>query len=198
MTHQKKPTPSSEIKEGFSKEEHPSEKPVLEPKASLKTYSETEYLELKDLLQRTQANFENYRKQAEKRMEDFQKLSSRDIILQLLPLLDNFELALKNCRCPLQKNTLERNTSEKDSSLSSEFLKGMELIYSQFYGFLENNGIHPIISEGSKFDPRLHEALLKVPSDYPENTVVEELQKGFTLNGNLIRPARVKISLGKK
>jgi molecular chaperone GrpE len=74
----------------------------------------------------------------------------------------------------------------------------MELIYSQFYGFLENNGIHPIISEGSKFDPRLHEALLKVPSDYPENTVVEELQKGFTLNGNLIRPARVKISLGKK
>ena len=74
--------------------------------------------EMKDLLQRTQANFENYRKQTEKRVEDIRLMASKDIILQLLPVIDNFELALKSA---------DTNPNTDD------FLSGIELIYSQLF-----------------------------------------------------------------
>jgi len=137
--------------------------------------------ELIDLLQRTQANFENYRKQTEKRVEEIQQLAAKDLILQLLPIIDNFELALKNV----------------DQSIPSEFVQGIELIYSQLFQILEERGIKLILTTNQQFNPYLHEALMKVPSEFPENTILEEFQKGFTLNGTVIRHAKVKISAGK-
>ena len=140
-------------------------------------------MEMTDLLKRTQANFENYRKQTEKRVEDIRLMASRNIISQLLPVIDNFELAIKSGSNNVQNN---------------ELVKGIELIYSQFFTILEDNGVKAIESEGKKFDPYLHEALIKVESMLPENVVVEELQKGFTLNNVVIRHAKVKLSSGKK
>ena len=136
-------------------------------------------VEMKDLLQRTQANFENYRKQTEKRIKDIRSMASRDIILQILPVIDNFELAMKSA---------DANTSNDD------LLGGVELIYSQLFSVLENNGVG--IIKKKEFDPFYHEALMKIDSKLPENTIVEELQKGFILNDKVIRHTKVKISSG--
>lgn len=144
------------------------------------TNQAAEFNELKELLQRTQANFENFRKQSEKRIAEIREMATKNIILQLLPIIDNFQLALKN---------------SKDEA---GFKEGVELIYTQLSSLLESNKVEAIKTEGDKFDPYLHEALLKVDSDQPEGLIIEELQKGFTLNGEVIRHARVKISSGPK
>ncbi len=137
--------------------------------------------EMKELVQRTQANFENYRKQTEKRIEDIRETAAKGIILQLLPILDNFELAFKS------------HAGEKN-----ELLHGIELIYAQLFSVLEEQGVAVINTGKQKFDPYYHEALLKVESDLPENTILEEFQKGYTLKGQVIRHAKVKISAGPK
>ena len=111
-------------------------------------------------------------------MEELKLFAARGFILKLLPLLDNFELALKNA-----------------AQHPPEFLKGMELIYAQSRSLLEEYGVKPI--EKKEFDPYYHEALMKVPSPEPENTILEEFQKGFTLHEQVLRHARVKISGGK-
>jgi molecular chaperone GrpE (heat shock protein) len=136
-------------------------------------------VDMKNLLQRTQANFENYRKQTEKRIEDIRTMASRDIILQILPVVDNFELAMKSA---------DTNTNQDD------LLSGVELIYSQLFSVLENNGVSVI--KKKEFDPFYHEALMKMDSKLPENTIVEELQKGFILHDKVIRHTKVKISSG--
>lgn len=165
------------------KQESKIEQPTAEEKKPVcaSELAEKQLAEMRELLQRTQANFENYRKQQEKRTEEIRNFAGKDMILQVLPLLDNFNLALKNTKC------------EK-----GEFIKGIELIYSQLYSFLESNEVRAIETKNKIFDPFYHEALIKVDSDLPENTIVEELQKGFTLHGKVIRHAKVKISVGKK
>lgn len=152
-----------------------------EPNKPVESVDQTaEINELKDLLQRTQANFENFRKQTEKRTAEIKGAAAKSVILQLLPIIDNFQLALNN---------------SKDEAA---FKEGVELIYAQLSSLLESNKVEAIKTEGNKFDPYLHEALLKVDSDHPEGTIVEELQKGFILNGEVIRHAKVKISSGLK
>ena len=138
-----------------------------------------EEVDYKDLLVRTQANFENYRKQSEKRIEDIREMASRNVVLQLLPLLDNFELALK-----------QSNANAQD------LREGVELIHGQLKSLLESNHVKSVDEINRQFDPYLHEALIKVSSKEPEGFILETLQKGYTLNGKLVRPARVKISAG--
>ena len=138
--------------------------------------------ELKDLLLRTQANFENYRKQTEKRIEDISQMASRSILLEIIPVIDNFNLALQSA---------DTNSNHED------FLKGVELIYSQLFEVLDNNGVSTIETKNQIFNPHFHEALMKADSDEPENTIVEEFSKGFMLNGKVIRHAKVKVSSGK-
>ena len=135
--------------------------------------------EMVSLLKRTQANFENYRKQSEKRIEEIHKMASKNVILQILPIIDNFNLALKNT--PQEKN---------------DFIDGVELIYSQLNSVMKDNGVSIIETENQTFDPYIHEALMKVPSDKPENVILEEFQKGFMMNGQVVRHAKVKVSAG--
>ena len=131
--------------------------------------------ELTETLQRLQAEFENYKKYVEKEKAEFVKYAKADLIEKLLPLLDSFELALKN------------------SAEKKELLKGVELIYSQFYSMLEKEGLKKIDVKG-KFDPHLHEVLLKEKSDKEEDAILEELQKGYILNGKVLRFSKVKVS----
>ena len=139
--------------------------------------------ELTELVQRTQSNFENYRKQTEKRVADLKQFAGKEIIVQLLPLADNFELAFKSL-------DLEK--------LPKEFIAGIKLIYGQLMTVLENNGVQPLLTEKQQYNPHYHEALMKVESALPENTIIEEFQRGFTLHGQVLRHAKVKISAGKK
>lgn len=135
--------------------------------------------ELLELLQRTQANFENYRKQNLKQIEEYKQFACKDVILQLLPLLDNFELALK-----------------VSTSSIEDLKKGIELIYAQLFQILEAQGVTLIVTTNATFDPHLHEPLMKVESDLPTGTILEEFQKGFMVYDKVIRHAKVKISAG--
>ena len=134
--------------------------------------------ELTQTLQRVQADFENYRKQQEKRLEDFKFVIKRDNLLKMLPIVDNFSLALKN------------------TANAEEFMKGMDLIYAQFNTFLEDNGVSIVSYDAYK--PDLHEALMKVDDESDENTILEVFQDGYMLDGRVLRPAKVKVSGGKK
>ena len=135
--------------------------------------------ELTETLQRVQADFENYKKQVEKRAPEMEKMATKKVISELLPILDSFELALKNKDC-------------------KEFADGIELVYSQFFSALEKQGLKTINTQGEKFDPFKHEALLKEESKEPEDTIIDELQKGYTLNDEVIRFTKVKLSKGKQ
>ena len=155
---------------------------VIKHKDKLATTADKEEKvnEMTDLLQLTQANFENYRKQTERRLDETQQIMMKNTLLKLLPLVDIFELSLKH------------------TSSAEEFKQGMELIYAQLLTLLEEAGAQPFKSPGEKFDPYYHEALLKVDSDLPENVILEEFQKGFMIHGKVLRHAKVKISTGKK
>ena len=132
--------------------------------------------ELTNLLKRVQADFENYKKSAEKQKAEFAIYSKQDIIKKLLPILDSIELALKN-------------NNDKD-----QFIKGVELIFAQLYSVLQCEGLCPIEALGKKVDPYMHDVLLKQESDKEEDTILEELQKGYMLNDRVIRHTKVKVA----
>lgn len=132
--------------------------------------------ELTDTLKRLQAEFENYKKRTDKEKIEFTKFAHASLVAQMLPVLDSFEIALKN-------------TSEKE-----KFIEGMKMIYAQFHSILESEGLMPIEASGQKFDPYKHEVLMKEESDKPEDTVLEEFQKGYMLNDKVLRHSKVKIS----
>lgn len=140
-----------------------------------KTKKKDELKEVTDTLQRLQAEFENYKKRVEKENIEFRKYAKAELIAKLLSILDNFELALQN------KENKE------------EFVKGIELIYSQLFSLLENEGLKTIKAEGEKFNPEIHEALLTEKSD-KENIILEELQKGYMLGDRVLRHTKVKVS----
>ncbi len=133
--------------------------------------------EYKDSLQRLQADFENYKKRCEKENSSFRKYANAQLIKSLLPILDSFELALKN------------------NSEHEKFVKGVEMIYAQLYSMLEDIGLKKIEAEGRQFDPYAHEVLLQEESE-KDGIVLEELQKGYELDDVVIRHSKVKV--GKK
>lgn len=137
-------------------------------------------ISLTDSLQRTQAEFENYKKRTEITNQENIKYASKEIILTLLPILDNFELAIKH------------------TSDSKEFIKGIELVYSQFLDVLESQGLKQIKSKDEQFDPAKHEALMQEYSKKQKGIILEEFQKGYSLNDKVIRQTKVKVSKGDK
>ena len=150
-------------------------------KEEAKTKTEQNPLaEMKELLQRTQAQFENFRKQTDKRNEEIHKMAARNIVSQLLPIIDTFDLALKN------------------TESHEEFVQGISLIHSQLLSMLKNNNVSQIESLHKLFNPNVHEALMKTESNEPENTVIEEFAKGYAMHEVIIRHAKVKLSAGTK
>ncbi len=132
--------------------------------------------ELTDTLKRLQAEFENYKKRVDKEKTEFVKFAHADVVADMLPVLDSFEIALKN-------------TSDKD-----KFIEGIKIIFAQFHSILEAEGLKPIKTDNEKFDPYRHEVLMKEESDKPEGTILEEFQKGYMLNDKVLRFSKVKIS----
>jgi len=140
--------------------------------------------EYKERLQRLAADFENYRKRVEKEKEDFVKFCKEDLIHELLPILDNFEMALHHV-----KNTTD----------PKKIIEGIELVERQFHNILKKEGLQVIATKGKKFDPHIHEAIMHEETDkHPEGFIIEELRKGYILSGKVVRPAQVKISKRKK
>jgi len=155
------------------------------------TLSECEFLKLKedaskaqeywDRLLRLQADFENTRKRLEKEKQDFIRFANEGVIVELLDILDDLERAV--------------DLAESKHQDLPAFLKGVEMILAHLYDMLKVYGVKPIEASGKLFDPNLHEALMQVEDKArPENTIMEELQKGYLLNDRVIRTAKVKVS----
>ena len=136
--------------------------------------------ELNQRFLRTAADFENYKRRTALEKDDLMKYSNAKIIGEILPVLDNFQLALK---------------TPGDSKEVQNVIKGVEMIYRQLLQALEQAGMTKIEAVGHAFDPNLHEAIMQVDDDsVPEDTVVEELRAGYMLKERVIRPTMVKVS----
>ncbi len=143
-----------------------------------------EYL---DGWKRAKAELINYKKDEAKRFEAIIKLANEDLIKELLLVLDSFDLGLIS----LSPSGRSPEGGEKEGSAQ----KGMYLIRSQLKDILKSYGLEEIeTSVGEKFDINIHEAVAEIESDQPSGTIIEEVEKGYLLNGRVIRPARVKIS----
>jgi molecular chaperone GrpE len=139
--------------------------------------------------QRARAEFINSQKEEARRREEIIKFANEKLILELLTILDSFDLALKS---------LINSKNEKRKTKVDEIERGVCLIQSQLKDLLEKHGLRPIKSEGERFNPELHETVAEVESEKEDGIVLEELQKGYLLYDKVIRPARVKISKHKK
>jgi molecular chaperone GrpE len=137
-----------------------------------------EKADLQDRLLRARAEFDNARRRAERERSDFLQFASMDMVRDLLPVLDDFERALK---VP---------TADK------EYARGVELIYNRFYENLKKLGLEPIPAEGKLFDPNVHEAVQRVETeDAEDQAILSELQRGYNFKGKLLRPAWVKVAV---
>lgn len=134
-----------------------------------------EYLQM---AQRVQADFDNFRRRTVQERDDLMKYGSMRLVTNLLPVLDNFERAMSST-----------------GNEAAQLKEGIELIYRQLRDALEKEGVKSMDAVGQEFDPNFHEAVMQAPSEeYPDNAVIEELQKGYLLADRVIRPAMVKVA----
>jgi molecular chaperone GrpE len=139
-----------------------------------------ERADLQDRLLRRQAEFDNFRRRAEREKADVLEYANTETVRALLPILDDFERALK----------LE--------AVDKEYARGMELIYNRVAESLKKLGLEPITSTGLAFDPHVHHAVEMFETDsVPDHTVLEEYQRGYNFRGRLLRPAMVKVAVTK-
>jgi molecular chaperone GrpE len=137
--------------------------------------------ELFEKLQRVAADYENFQKRTPKQITDTIAYEKEKIIKTLLPALDNFEHTLQN--------------ASSSQIPAGALLKGIHIIYDQMLDILKAHGVEQIKALGQKFDPALHEAMMqKTEADRQDNTVLEEFQKGYKLNGRVIRPSKVIVN----
>jgi len=148
----------------------------VELKSEKKLTEKEVIAELTETLQRTQAEFENFKKRSDNDKVEFVKYAKAELIQRLLPTIDTFEIALK---------------STKDNE---KFVKGMEMVFAQLLSTLHAEGLKPIEALGKKFDPYMHEVMLKEKSNKDDEIILEELQKGYMLNDKVLRHSKVKVS----
>jgi len=147
-----------------------------------KKLEETEKLKNEYLAgwQRARADLINYKKEEMERVGGLMKVAQEGLIIELLPILDNFDIAEKNIPNELKDN---------------ETIKGFLQIKQQILDFLKKKGVEEIKSIGEKFDPLYHEVVGEVDTDEVETgVIVEEIQKGYKIEGRVLRPAKVKVA----
>lgn len=141
-----------------------------------------EIAELTDTLKRLQAEFENFKKRNEKDWAERVRIANQQLIADLLPVLDSFDKAIDDV---------------KGNGNPATIRKGLEGLHKQFLRTLQNNGLKEISTKG-KFDPFIHEALMREErEDLDDGDILEVFQKGYMLNSRPIRPARVKVAKKK-
>ena len=128
-------------------------------------------------LKRLQADFENFRRRTSKEREEIGNVVTQELLKNLLPIVDNFDRAMA--------------TEQQDGEA---FKKGVEMIYTQLGETLKNVGLEPIETEGQKFDPNFHQAVMRGENpDLDDDTIAQELQKGYIVKGKVIRPSMVQV-----
>ena len=128
-------------------------------------------------VKRLQADFENFRRRTSKEREELANVVTQDLLKSMLPILDNFDRAMA--------------AEQKDNE---SFQKGVEMIYTQLHETLKNAGLELIDTAGQKFDPNFHQAVMRVENpDLEDDTIAQELQKGYIVKGRVSRPSMVQV-----
>ena len=158
--------------------------PVVTPEAQIAALTAerdqlaAEKADMKDRLLRALADFDNFRRRAERDRSEYVQFAAMEMVRDLIPILDDFRRALKV------------ETADK------EYAKGIELIAQRLFETLKKAGLEPIEAAGKQFDPNLHQAVDRVQSEeLPDQTVLEEYQSGYNFKGKLLRPAMVKVAV---
>ena len=159
--------------------------PVGDPPASGATVeerlakAEADAQKYLDNWRRAEADFQNFKRRSEQERDDTRRFSSASLIINLLPLVDDFERAFASI----------------DSNLAGlTWLDGLRLMYRKLIALLENAGVRPIQADGQVFDPRFHEAVAHI--DGEEGKVLSEVQRGYMLHDRVLRPAMVVVGRG--
>jgi molecular chaperone GrpE len=174
-------TPDLKPEEASTPEVEIEREPTLEEKLQ---QAEKLLQEKDDRYLRLAAEFDNFKKRASREFALIIKNANEELISELLQVLDDFGRALQSVR----------NTDDSES-----FRKGIEMVASNFQNLLSRHGLEAIEAKGKEFDPELHEAVMQMPSEeVPENIILEEITKGYRLNGKVIRHSQVVVSKGKE
>ncbi|MCK4568922.1 MAG: nucleotide exchange factor GrpE [Bacteroidales bacterium] len=136
--------------------------------------------EMNDKYLRLFSEFDNFRKRTQKEKLELLKTASEDVIVALLPVLDDFERAMN---------------STEDNSIDENYMEGIDLIYNKLKNTLSQKGLEPIEAMGTEFDTDFHEAITNIPAPTPDmkGKVVDVIEKGYLLNDKVIRFARVVV-----
>jgi molecular chaperone GrpE len=144
------------------------------------TKAEEEAKKFRDNWHRAEADFQNFKRRTEQEREELRRFGNVSVIINLLPILDDFERAFASL----------------DSHLVGlSWFDGIMLIYRKLRQLLENAGVSPIDTEGQAFDPRFHEAVAHVEGE--EGKVISEVQRGYKLHDRVLRPAMVVVGKGR-
>lgn len=173
MTDQETPQPGAE-------EAQTSDELVETPEsiAAERDRLRAENTDLQDALLRRAAEFDNFRKRTERERADLYEYAAADAVSALLPVLDDFERALKV------------------QTTDADYVKGIELIYQRMVDVLAKLGLQPIEAEGKPFDPNIHHAIEMVQTEeHEDQTVLAELLRGYTFKGRLLRASMVKVAV---
>jgi len=158
--------------------------PLKEMEARLESL-EKEAKESYDRFLRVSAEFENYKKRAAREMNDFRKFANESFIKAMLPVVDNLDRAIES--------------SSNDDHAQNSVVEGVNMTLKEILKVFEQFNVKPFESLGKAFDPALHQAVMQEETDdHPENTVLNELQKGYMMHDRLLRPAMVVVSKTKE
>lgn len=182
--------------EEVDKEEKVSKKKVSEKKDKVKVVDhlqemetrlesvEQEAKEAHDRFLRVSAEFENYKKRSAREMDEFRKFANESLIREMLTVVDNLERAL--------------NSSNNDNQANSHIAEGVDMTLKEILKVFEKFNVKPIEALGKPFDPNFHQAAMREETnERPENTVLNELEKGYMIHDRLLRPAMVVVSMPK-
>lgn len=154
--------------------------PLKEMEARLESL-EKEAKESYDRFLRVSAEFENYKKRAAREMNDFRKFANESFVKAMLPVVDNLDRAIES--------------SSNDDHAQNSVVEGVNMTLKEILKVFEQFNVRPFESLGKAFDPALHQAVMQEKTDdHPENTVLNELQKGYMMHDRLLRPAMVVVS----
>jgi molecular chaperone GrpE len=171
-----------------NKPEKADQEEVDDPMKDLESQLETKEQQAKenyDRLLRVSAEFENYKKRTSRELEEFRKFANQSLIKEMLSVVDNLELAM--------------NSTNGHKSIDQGLLQGLDMTHKEILKVFEKFNVKPIEAKGQIFDPTYHEAVMQEETDEAgENTVINELQKGYLIHDRLLRPAMVVVARSKE
>lgn len=178
MANEEKKDENLDIEDKENQDEDCIEAEIVEDEEKEATKNPSDEVnEYQERYQRLLADFDNYKKREEANKADFKKFASSSLVEKLLPVIDNLDRALAKA-------------DENDA-----FVEGVVMTRKELLKVLENEGLEEIPSDGCEFDHNIHQAVLAEDSDEVEsNHIIETFQKGYKLNGRLLRPAMVKVA----